>query len=187
MAYYLGLDPSLTAFAAVGLDGDQHTPALIATKPKDWPCFQARLDWIQRELVRLLSVRRPALVAIEGFSYGSARSGLTQVQISAVGSVARLVLWQQSLPFLEVPPSTLKKWIASKGNVEKNLMIREVFKRWGYNAVDDNDADAYALARLAQAVGNGFDTRGLKSEALRWRQIVDAITRTDARPIVTLS
>ena len=152
---FLGIDPSLTGFAY------RHRPYSatgtsygfgIRTKPKDFASFPARLDFITLEFRRFLSTHGSTvrLAAIEGFSFGSARSGMTQVMITAVGMMARVELWRAGIPFLEVPPSTLKKWITGKGNAEKNLMLREVFKRWGFEAETDDDADAFALLKLAE-------------------------------------
>lgn len=51
-----------------------------------------------------------------------------------------------------VPPTTLKKFVTGKGNAEKSLMIREVYKRWGFDAADDNQADAVGLLQVGRAV-----------------------------------
>ena len=49
---------------------------------------------------------------------------------------------------LKVPPMTLKKFAAGKGNAKKQEMLLQIYKRWGVEFTDDNAADAYALARL---------------------------------------
>lgn len=50
---------------------------------------------------------------------------------------------------LQIPPMTLKKYAAGKGNAKKQEMLMQIFKRWGIEFNDDNAADSYALARLA--------------------------------------
>ena len=45
-----------------------------------------------------------------------------------------------------LPPMALKQFVGAK---EKNFVAREVFRRWGYAANDDNLVDAYGLARWA--------------------------------------
>lgn len=50
---------------------------------------------------------------------------------------------------LQIPPMTLKKYAAGKGNAKKQEMLLQIYKRWGLEFNDDNAADAYALARLA--------------------------------------
>ena len=49
---------------------------------------------------------------------------------------------------LKVPPMTLKKFAAGKGNAKKQEMLLQIYKRWGLEFTDDNAADAYALGRL---------------------------------------
>lgn len=55
-----------------------------------------------------------------------------------------------------VPPTTLKKFVGVKG--KKNLIAREVYKRWKYEADDDNLVDAYAIARWAENEWNSKQT-----------------------------
>ncbi len=50
---------------------------------------------------------------------------------------------------LVVPPMTLKKFATGKGTSKKQEMLLQIYKRWGVEFLDDNAADAYALARLA--------------------------------------
>lgn len=55
---------------------------------------------------------------------------------------------------LKVPPMTLKKYAAGKGNAKKQEMLMQIYKRWGIEFNDDNAADAYALGRLAGKTAN---------------------------------
>lgn len=50
---------------------------------------------------------------------------------------------------LQIPPMTLKKYAAGKGNAKKQEMLMQIYKRWGLEFNDDNAADAYSLGRLA--------------------------------------
>lgn len=159
----------------------------INTTSKDFASFPERLDFITREFSRLLCEMQNgpspiSLAAIEGFSMASARSGLTQIMISAVGANARLELWRHGIDTLEVPPSTLKKWISGKGNAEKNLMLREVYKRWGYDAKDDNDADAFALVKLAERWRSVVEET--KTAAELWKSVANACALTEGRALV---
>lgn len=56
---------------------------------------------------------------------------------------------------LQIPPMTLKKYAAGKGNAKKQEMLLQIYKRWGLEFNDDNAADAYALARLASGASQG--------------------------------
>jgi len=46
----------------------------------------------------------------------------------------------------------LKKFATGKGTGQKSIVVREVFKRWGIDCKDDNQADACVLAHLAEGL-----------------------------------
>jgi hypothetical protein len=48
----------------------------------------------------------------------------------------------------------IKMYCSCKGNCQKNVMLKEVFKRWGFDTEDDNEADAFVLMQIAEAFKN---------------------------------
>lgn len=52
---------------------------------------------------------------------------------------------------LIVPPTSLKKFVTGKGNSGKNEMLLGVYKRWGVEFANDNQADAFALEKFGRA------------------------------------
>jgi Holliday junction resolvasome RuvABC endonuclease subunit len=103
---------------------------------------------------RLISIRRTIAQAsngadaaiIEGLSYGSV--GGAQAERSALHWMVRVDLYQLGVPYVIVTPMSLKKFVCGTARAEKSMMIREVFRRWGVEAANDNEADAAALAHL---------------------------------------
>lgn len=176
---FLGVDPSLTGFAYRKAVGEQSYGFGIRTKPKAFPSFPARLDFMTSEFRRFLSEHGSTiqLAAIEGFSMGNKQGSSKSIEIGAVGMMARVELWRAGIPFLEVPPSTLKKWISGKGNAEKNLMLRAVYQRWGFEAETDDDADAYALMKLAERWCR-VEPPATKKDGELWGQVKKACTMT---------
>lgn len=84
--------------------------------------------------------------AIEGYAYGSQMSHM----LGELGAIVKLVLFDNSIFPLIIPPTTLKKYVAGKGkDVKKSQMLLSVYKKWGVELTDDNAADSYSLARLA--------------------------------------
>jgi crossover junction endodeoxyribonuclease RuvC len=72
------------------------------------------------------------------------------------GNVNRYIPYPEHMRTpLQIPPMTLKKFAAGKGNAKKQEMLMQIYKRWGIEFNDDNAADSYALARVASgnAVG----------------------------------
>jgi Holliday junction resolvasome RuvABC endonuclease subunit len=53
---------------------------------------------------------------------------------------------ENRVAYAGVPVQTIKKYATGKGNAPKEAMIAAV-RMWGRNPVDDNEADAIALAR----------------------------------------
>ena len=88
--------------------------------------------------------------ALEGTVLAS-HAALVLGELSAVVRMAIFDHFEEEDPRrfpLKVPPMTLKKYAAGKGNAKKQEMLLQIYKRWGIEFNDDNAADSYALARL---------------------------------------
>lgn len=106
-----------------------------------------RLDWIRTEC---LSIIPPdALVVVEDFAFSRANQAH---QIGGLQYCFRLSLWKRGVPFILVAPSRLKKFVTGTGNAEKSLMLQQVYKRWGIECKDDNEADAVGLCYVGMAM-----------------------------------
>jgi Holliday junction resolvasome RuvABC endonuclease subunit len=91
---------------------------------------------------------RPAadLVVIEDLPMGlrNAAAGALGMLHGAV----RLVLLRNRVPYLTVPPATLKTYATGRGNCTKPDMRMELFKRTDTDVADDNQCDAAWLRLL---------------------------------------
>ncbi len=156
---YLGIDPSLTGLALVDGLGNRH---IVCTKADQFPCFPARLDHLLQEASRFVQTLRPVLAAIErpAYSRGEGTSGKT-VERNGLYAGLQWMLWRAGVPYLDVASTTLKKFVTGRGDSEKSLMLREVWRKWQYEAKDDNDADAFGLSQLAEAWAEGGDAQWL--------------------------
>lgn len=165
MTLYLGLDLSWTATALVAIheDGSLSDCTIVGSEKKDFACRQARLAWMRDQIAEWLSLYASFCpgnaVAIEGYSMGSSYN---REMLAELGGTVRLWLWENAISFIDVPPTTLKAFVTSKGTSAKEVMLRDVYKRWGYDADDNNDADAYALARYAQEASQVDQTAAFK-------------------------
>lgn len=67
------------------------------------------------------------------------------------GLLAQLTAWceENGVPYKGEPVGSIKKFATSKGNASKSEMI-EAVRSWGYNPLDDNEADAIAIWHLRQ-------------------------------------
>jgi Holliday junction resolvasome RuvABC endonuclease subunit len=71
------------------------------------------------------------------------------------GYLAILTMWcyENNLPYTPVGVGTIKKTITGKGNANKEDVIA-VIKNFGFNPIDDNEADAIALAYYVSEIIN---------------------------------
>jgi crossover junction endodeoxyribonuclease RuvC len=139
-----GLDISTcTGLALVG-EGEDRGKTIHLPRERGF----LRLQLIADEVAETLLVWQPELVVVEGYAYCvNLGSFITLVE---VGTVIRLVLYRLKLPWVEVVPSVLKKWITGRGNAKKSEMAEAVRLRWGYASKSEDIIDAFALAQMGQ-------------------------------------
>ncbi len=148
----IGVDTS-TKTGYVVLDGQLLMEVgVLHYKPE--PDRFARFARYVIDLVLLVEKYDIELVMIEGYSYAGKFVNSLQYEL---GAVLRYSLWEKGTPFVEVAPTSLKKFVTGKGNAKKDLMLLSVYKRWGVDISDDNIADAYGLAQFGRAL-QGQDT-----------------------------
>lgn len=72
------------------------------------------------------------------------------------GLLATLTAWceQNTIPYQGVPVGTIKRFIAGKGNADKDAVIAAVQSR-GFKPADDNEADAIAILLWAIETDGG--------------------------------
>jgi crossover junction endodeoxyribonuclease RuvC len=108
-----------------------------------------RLDYIVGEIFDnvLEGEDGATLVVLEGFSYGS--KGRAVFDIAGLGWIVRYHMHRVGMPYVEVPPSTLKKYATGKGNANKSAMLAAAIRVLKYQGHDDNEADALWLLHMA--------------------------------------
>lgn len=154
----LGLDLSLTGTGWAGIDTGEG-PILWGTfSPPKAIGELERLAWILKRVTGIATAAD--LIVIEGFAFGA--KGNAVFQIAGLAYLVRYWLWQNKTPFVLVSPHALKKFCvgtsgSSKNPVTKELVIREVFKRWGHDAGDNNQADAIGLLYIGLALTGHYE------------------------------
>jgi crossover junction endodeoxyribonuclease RuvC len=155
---YVGIDPGSKNCALVAWSPSR---GLITTwKPKGtMPTGVLRLRKlmveINRELVKLEVNGTIRQFAVEAYSmaerYGQHASG-------EIGAAIKLTILshfdsddRRAFPVL-VAPQQLKKFASGNGNTKKEMLPKEILKRWGIDFDDMNIAEAFVLARMAHAV-----------------------------------
>lgn len=103
------------------------------------------------------------LILIENYAFGKTNQAH---QMGELGGVIRLMLFEEGYEFFVIPPTRLKKFLTGKGVADKNIILKEVFKRWKFDVDDDNVADALVLMQLGLALVGKLENTTAFQEAV---------------------
>jgi crossover junction endodeoxyribonuclease RuvC len=152
----LGLDLSLTS-TGIALVGDGELPERpyrAAVAPKG-VLGAARLSWLGAEVMGAVAMTRPDLVAIEGYSFGARGNAL--FQIGELGGVVRFLLYERRLRIVEVPPGEWRKQLFGRGNLPKDQVRVEAWKRYGVEFDSLDVLEAWCVATCVLRREQGID------------------------------
>ncbi len=152
----IGLDLSLTGTGFVKIkDGAVAHRELIKSSPsgKTPKDETKRILKIEYKIGGMIDEEEVNLVVIEGLSFMS--KGTSLVQLAGLNYFIRKRLCENMIPFLIVAPTSLKKFITGKGNIHKELMLMETFKKYNVEFLENNTCDAFGLAKIGEALLEG--------------------------------
>ena len=102
---------------------------------------------IRNEILLKIPADVSMICAEDFFSGPHAGSG---TRLAMLAATVRIALYERGKAFMIVAPTSLKKWITGKGVGQKDLIVREVYKRYGIETANDDEADAVVLALIAE-------------------------------------
>ena len=150
----LGADLSLTHSGIVILEGSKviHHSVIKSKPPTDLTPTKelARIRKIVEDIEYIVINYEIDLAVIENFAFMARGTSLTQ--LAALSFFTRALLVDRSIPFLLCAPTSLKKFITGSGKGDKDMILMSIYKNYGFEAFDNNAADAYGLAAAGQAV-----------------------------------
>lgn len=163
---FCGLDLSLTASGIIVLNknGEIKERKVISFPKLKGP---ERLNAIVNAIRTITSGYNIQLVCIEG--YAMRALGKTY-NIGELGGVVRLMLWRLHIPYLEPPPQRVKKFATGKGGGEggsKDQVTMFAYKHWDFQAVDNNEADAFVLAQMARGISGFGEWNAYQKEVIK--------------------
>lgn len=93
-------------------------------------------------------------ICYEGYSYGSK---YRREELGELGGILKLALATQYPAHVArrihaVAPPTVKKFVTGSGQARKDKIMMAVYMRWGHESSSNDAADAYVLARIADAL-----------------------------------
>lgn len=106
-----------------------------------------RLSWVRDQVLELEHKFQIETVCIENYAF--ARPNQAH-QVGELGGVVRTSLFDAGIEFVEVAPSSVKKYATGKGNASKNAMLVAAGKRLGYDGDSNDEADAMWLHALVR-------------------------------------
>lgn len=90
------------------------------------------------------------LVVMEGLAFG--KNDPSAQERAGLAYLVRMSLWERGQPFVLVAPTQVKKFATGRGNAEKAIVIREVWRRWHCEVRNDNEADAVVLCQIGRCL-----------------------------------
>lgn len=144
--FYLGIDASYSGFGFTLLSFDFYYTEVTKFEGSGIERLASIYEYMDNKLTGLLEDTNIQGVALEGYAYGTQMSHM----LGELGAVVKLSLHYHGLQPVIVAPTSLKKYVTGKGTgVQKNVMLLNIYKKWGIEFTDDNAADSYALAKIA--------------------------------------
>jgi len=175
LSIVIGIDPSYTGCGLIVLDtdtGELKHKEVITTNSKDSEIKRVRQIWTK--IAVFLNTKEPVdVVSLEGLAFDK---GEKAHQMGYLHYRLREYLESyKPKPTIIIPtPNQLKKFITGKGQVKKELILLNVYKRWGVEFDNNNLADAYGLAQL----GRAFINKDIKLTSYQ-QEAIKAIRKED--------
>lgn len=136
----VGIDASLRASGFARADGTCQTFKPHLTHP-------ARLHELVARIGARLLTERPDVVVIEGY-FSNPKFVHVAIQLAELGGALRVMLLEQTIPFVEIQPAALKMYATGNGNANKQQMV-DAARTLGAVVDNDNEADAWLLRLIA--------------------------------------
>jgi crossover junction endodeoxyribonuclease RuvC len=150
--FFCGIDASFTGCAVSIIDESCNLieSNIFSTKPTHTEIdIELRVKELLNNVIFLLEkyLSDELYVCIEGLSFASKGQGF--VQQAVLNYSIRMWLLDNNIKFKAPAPTSLKKFVCT-GNAKKELMLKEVYKKWGMDFSNNDECDAYSLARICE-------------------------------------
>jgi Holliday junction resolvasome RuvABC endonuclease subunit len=158
---FLGVDQSLNATGICVISDEGVVLRLETIAHKVGGASDAKLLAIRRAVISAISACQFA--ALEGYSYDSIHRAF---DLGEVAGTVKVALVEHEVPYVVVPPVTLKQFATGTTTAPKEDMIAAAKASGVDPGEDDNQADALFLARVARAMALGPNRTRCEMEAI---------------------
>jgi hypothetical protein len=170
---YIGIDQSYSAFAVAVYNADtgKHEVFRKGFSAQSYGSGIDRLieirRWVFGRLMALDGMRSIRRVAMEGYARERKNGREESGELAVIVKLACLEVLPNPVGYPAiVPPTSLKKYVTGTGRADKARMLLAVYKKWGAEFTDHNEADAYGLARLAHHLDSGVGGTKYENEVI---------------------
>ena len=168
MGYIIGLDLSLcnTGWVILDKNGKCVNSGTITTKPipkkkpkriKPLKEFELmgirRWHYIKQKIDQVISMYKPKIAIIENYAY-NVKKTRSVFQIGELGGIIKYLLFIRGINFYVCSPQSLKKYATGYGGGNKNIIIKEAYKKWGIELNTEHEVDAFVLAKVGYGINN---------------------------------
>lgn len=150
-----GLDPSLnnTAFCT-SLRKAVYYGKFIDTSELKLDNIIERVDYILKDLLYLLKKDPKAKESNFFIEMTFSMMTKTSMDLNSLGAIIRWNLLKMGIKYYDVQPQELKSFIVGKAQTvkgnKKQLMLKEIYKKYDMDFYDDNEADAFGLMKFGE-------------------------------------
>lgn len=151
MNLYLGLDISISGTGLVAVDDEYKVVHSIKLSSQEQLRDVERLYFLKQLMQHHLDIIKSQGDVIQcALEIPAYQAEGRLVEIGEITGIEKVELYLAGIPFIRVAPLQLKKYVSGKGVGGKSLILLDVFKNFKEEFRDDNEADAYVLARIAR-------------------------------------
>ncbi|WP_328749263.1 MULTISPECIES: hypothetical protein [unclassified Streptomyces] len=158
----IGIDQSYSGCAIVRYDATSGTATetVYDFSPKAAGTGIDRIQYVHHVLYvhfeRISVLGQITHICYEGYAYGAR---YRREELGELGAAMKLALAEVFPDHIDrrihaVAPTTVKKFVTGSGRADKDKMLLAVYMRWKHQASNHDAADAYTLARIAEALAD---------------------------------
>jgi len=148
----VGIDPSLSRTGVCVIDAEDASVTLHSITSKSSDDIFSRQKKAVHAVRALLCAGDVTVFEDFGVSARFAPSGRFCERIEMCGMLKLIAPLVTGLPWLTLSPPLLKGFATGRTSAHKREVIQAVLRDWGVSARNDDEADAFVLARYALAV-----------------------------------
>jgi Holliday junction resolvasome RuvABC endonuclease subunit len=143
---YLGLDLSLDGTGLVIIDDDYKIKVieLLHVEARE----TERLLFLEEEFLRIIDPYKNK-IKLTAYETPAFRADGQQFSMGEWAGLVKLNLFKLGINVLKVAPTQLKKYVIGVGRGDKSVIILDVYKNFGVEIRQNDQADAYVVARIA--------------------------------------